>query len=87
MNSLTRNVTDLANSDRRALEQVFGQSLSDDDRVILQVVKVPRQNEAMASLPSIPAPRDEWERRLRAIAIDCGTSLSDAAVSSEGIYE
>jgi hypothetical protein len=38
-----------------------------------------------------PAPaqesRDEWERRLRRAATDCGVSLSDAAVSSEGLYE
>jgi hypothetical protein len=32
-------------------------------------------------------PRDEWERRLRQAASDCGVSLSDEAVSSEGIYE
>jgi hypothetical protein len=31
--------------------------------------------------------RDEWERRPRGAATDCGVSLSDAAVSSEGIYE
>jgi hypothetical protein len=30
---------------------------------------------------------DEWAQRLRQIATDCGVSLSDAAVSSEGIYE
>jgi hypothetical protein len=37
-----------------------------------------------------PAPtesQDEWVRRLRSLATDCGVSLSDAAVSSEGIYE
>ena len=38
-----------------------------------------------------PAPadesRDEWERRLRQIATDCGVSLSNEAVSSEGLYE
>jgi hypothetical protein len=32
-------------------------------------------------------PRDEWERRLLAIASDCGVSLSNEAVSSEGLYE
>jgi hypothetical protein len=32
-------------------------------------------------------PRDEWERRLRGAATDCGVSLPDAAVSSEGTYE
>lgn len=30
---------------------------------------------------------DEWVRRLRRVATDCGVSLSDAALSSEGIYE
>ena len=32
-------------------------------------------------------PQDEWERRLLALAKDCGVSLSDSAVSSEGLYE
>lgn len=34
-----------------------------------------------------PDPRDEWERRLRSIGVDCGVSLSDEAVSSEGLYD
>lgn len=33
------------------------------------------------------APRDEWERRLVRIGSDCGVSLSNEAISSEGIYE
>lgn len=32
-------------------------------------------------------PKNDWERRLFGAAIDCGVSLSDEAVSSEGIYE
>ena len=32
-------------------------------------------------------PRDEWERGLLAAAIDCGVSLSNEAVSSEGLYD
>ena len=32
-------------------------------------------------------PRDEWERSLLGAATDCGVSLSDAAVGSEGVYE
>ena len=32
-------------------------------------------------------PQDEWERRLLGIGIDCGISLSNEAVSSEGLYE
>lgn len=34
-----------------------------------------------------PIPEDEWVRRLRAIATDCGVSLSNEAVSSEGLYD
>ena len=32
-------------------------------------------------------PRDDWERRLLDAASDCGVSLSDSALSSEGLYE
>jgi hypothetical protein len=32
-------------------------------------------------------PQDEWERRLRALAMDCGVSLSNEALSSEGLYD
>lgn len=32
-------------------------------------------------------PRDEWEQRLRGAASDCGESLSNEAVSSEGLYD
>jgi hypothetical protein len=40
-------------------------------------------------LPNAPAvePQDEWERRLFGAAIDCGVSVSDAALSSDGLYE
>ena len=32
-------------------------------------------------------PQDDWERRLRSAATDCGVSLSNEAVSSEGLYD
>jgi hypothetical protein len=32
-------------------------------------------------------PQGEWQRRLRQAASDCGVSLSNEAVSSEGMYE
>jgi len=34
-----------------------------------------------------PAPADEWERRLFAAAVDCGVSVPDAALSSDGLYD
>ena len=39
------------------------------------------------SLPAPPISRDDWVRRLRAIATDCGVSLSNEALSSEGLYD
>jgi hypothetical protein len=32
-------------------------------------------------------PIDEWERRLFEAATDCGVSLSNEALSSEGLYD
>lgn len=32
-------------------------------------------------------PRDEWERQLLEAGTDCGRSLSNEAVGSEGLYE
>lgn len=40
----------------------------------------------LGSAALVPA-RDEWERDLRSLAKNCGVSLPDSAVSSEGLYE
>ena len=32
-------------------------------------------------------PRDDWERRLLALPVDCGVSLPDEALSREALYE
>ena len=32
-------------------------------------------------------PPDEWQKRLRKLASHCGVSLSNEAVSSEGLYD
>jgi hypothetical protein len=32
-------------------------------------------------------PQDEWERKLFGAAIDCGVSVPDWALSSDGLYE
>ena len=40
-------------------------------------------------LPTVSSvePRDDWERRLFGAAIDCGVSVPDSALSSDGLYE
>ena len=37
--------------------------------------------------PAAAQPQDDWERRLRAVATDCGVALSDAALGREGMYD
>ncbi|HKI30469.1 MAG TPA: CopG family transcriptional regulator [Gemmataceae bacterium] len=39
------------------------------------------------SRPQPIEPRDDWERRLLAVGSDCGVSLSNEALGSEGLYE
>lgn len=55
-------------------------SLPDKARVKLTI-------EAPPADESPVQPQDEWERALLGVAKDCGVSLPDAAVSSEGLYE
>jgi hypothetical protein len=62
-------------------EQARRQGISPED-LALQTLR----DRFLAPTPA-DASRDEWERRLRQVATDCGVSLSDDAISSEGIYE
>jgi hypothetical protein len=43
------------------------------------------RRELLPATPPIPA--DEWERRLFGAAVDCGVSVPDAALSSDGLYD
>jgi hypothetical protein len=40
----------------------------------------------LGAAPLLPS-QDEWERGLRALAKDCGVSLSNEALSREEMYE
>jgi hypothetical protein len=52
-----------------------------------EVVAVNALRERFLAPVAVVQPRDEWERGLLAAATDCGVSLSNKAVSSEGLYE
>jgi hypothetical protein len=52
-----------------------------------EVLAVNALRERFLGLTSALQPRDEWERGLLEAARDCGVSLPDAALSSEGLYE
>jgi hypothetical protein len=43
--------------------------------------------ERFLSSSALLRPKDEWERGILGLAKNCGISLPDSAVSSEGIYE
>ena len=38
-------------------------------------------------LPTTPTAGDAWEERLFGAALDCGVSVPDSALSSDGLYE
>ncbi len=65
-----------------------GKVIVPDEPVQLPVGKPLRIRVELALTPAeLPEPRDDWERLLREAATDCGVSLSDEDLSSEGIYE
>ncbi|MFN0021423.1 MAG: hypothetical protein ACKVP0_24495 [Pirellulaceae bacterium] len=49
-----------------------------------QPISKPKQGSPAAK---VPEPRDEWERRLLAVASDCGVSLSNEALGREEMYD
>jgi hypothetical protein len=52
-----------------------------------EVLALKTLKERFLTIEALGEPCDEWERRLRDAAKDYGVSLSDEAVSSEGIYD
>ncbi len=55
--------------------------------VLDQPQPLPEGAKVKVKIRKLREPQNEWERQLRQAASDCGVSLSDLAVSSEGIYE
>ena len=67
--------------ERVAVEQArrTGQSTQD---FVLGVLR-----RSLLSPNSTPTNEQEWRRQLTAATVDCGTSLSGEALSSEGLYD
>jgi hypothetical protein len=40
----------------------------------------------LSNIPPVD-PQDDWERKLFGSALDCGVSVPDSALSSDGLYE
>lgn len=54
MESIVRDVRDIDNSDRRALEHVVGQTLRNNQRLVIQIVSV-EQSDPAKPAPAIPS--------------------------------
>ena len=52
-----------------------------------EVLALKALHERFLGVASLLQPRDEWERGLLEAARDCGVSLPDSELSSEGLYE
>jgi hypothetical protein len=64
---------------------INGQIVLDHPQALPEGAKV--KVEIDQSLLNLREPRDEWERRLRSIATDCGVSLTDEQLSREELYD
>ncbi len=67
------------------LEQVISQQAAIQNKSATEIVVAAVREIYKRPAPFVP--RDEWERRLAAIAGDCGPGLTDEHLSSEGLYE
>ena len=56
------------------------------EAVVLKAIR-DKLGRGPSELARIIEPRDEWERRLLSVGTSCGVSISDQALSSEGLYE
>ena len=75
---------------RITLDPELGAALNEMARrrgVPPEVLAVEALRERFLAPVAAAGSRDEWEQRLRRVATDCGVSLPDDALSSEGIYE
>jgi hypothetical protein len=52
-----------------------------------EVLALNALRERFLGIVSPVQPQDEWERRLLALPMDCGVTLSDSALSREAFYE
>lgn len=67
--------------ERVAIEQAQRAGKSPQDFVLALLER------SLLPADTSPASAEEWRRRLEAASVDCGSSLTNEAVSSNGIYD
>lgn len=81
MNAIVRNVRDIDQSDRSAIERVVGQYLGDNQRLIIQVTEINGSRDD-ASAETRPAQSiDDWTRVYEGLS-DEEINVIDAAVKT-----
>ncbi len=69
-----------------ALEAVARKQGTTPEKLLIPILR--DQLRAMEpSRQALPEPRDEWEAMVLGAGRDCGVSLSDEALSSDGLYD
>ena len=72
--------------DGGVLKPIVPLSLPDKSRVTLTIdAERSASGSSGSTTNGIIEPRDEWERQLLGVARDCGVTLPDSAVSSDGL--
>lgn len=82
----TREATEMVITVSRELEAALSKAASDQG-VAPEVLALTVLHERFLGTAAMLQPRDEWERGLLEAARDCGVSLPNSALSSEGLYE
>jgi hypothetical protein len=72
MEPITRNIRDIAPSDRQALEHLLGTPLHDNQQVIVTIVESAMANRPPANNPTMPPRLPDW--------CDVYAGLSDEAI-------
>jgi hypothetical protein len=67
--------------ERVAIEQARRAGKSPQD-FVLAILR-----QSLLSPSSTPAIAQQWHQKLTTVAVDCGTSLSNDALSSTGLYD
>lgn len=60
MNKVVRDVRDIENDDRRALEHVVGRTLRNNQRLVIQILNFEQSDPATAAPKASPATLPEW---------------------------
>lgn len=81
METVIRNVKDIATVDRRALEHVIGRQLADDQRLLIRVVSVEVPQHAPTAAAQAAGPLPEWCNVYQGLTDEAITALEETVLT------